>query len=94
MTVGSMTTSCTDYAWLGAFSSVDLRNACQAGQGVVGTGCSHSGSFGGCKMTTRSAGVDVTTTSWFYSSTYAGLSSSQQHDALVRGCPTGVVVSP
>jgi len=69
--------SCLDYSWGGgAFSSAAVSAACTSQGGTAGSGCSHTGAVGGCKLTTDSGGVTVNTTSWFYAGTAADLMTS------------------
>ena len=43
------------------------RNDCSKNDGVLSDTCSHEGADGGCKTTTTSTGVSMSTTIWCYS---------------------------
>jgi hypothetical protein len=61
------THSCTDYSFSGASDPTSAwKQGCSQAGGTAGSGCSHSGAVGGCKVTASSSGVSVTTTTWYY----------------------------
>jgi hypothetical protein len=76
---GSTTTACTIGAgpsqtcvevWTNVSTSQTVttaQNDCTNNGGVVSNVCSHDGADGGCKKTTTSAGISVSTTVWYYS---------------------------
>jgi hypothetical protein len=43
------------------------ENDCTNNGGVVSNACSHDGADGGCKKTTTTDGISVSTTVWYYS---------------------------
>ena len=43
------------------------QNDCVNNGGVVSNACSHDGADGGCKKTSTTAGISVSTTVWYYS---------------------------
>ncbi len=45
----------------------EAQNECTTNGGVVSNACSHDGADGGCRTTTTSAGISVSTTIWYYS---------------------------
>jgi hypothetical protein len=76
---GSTTTACTlgtgpsqtcVEVWTNVSTSQSIttaENDCTNNGGVVSNACSHDGADGGCKTTTTSSGVSVSTTVWSYS---------------------------
>jgi hypothetical protein len=76
---GSTTTACTVgtgpsqtcvEVWTNVSTSQSIttaENDCTNNGGVVSNACSHDGADGGCKTTTTSSGVSVSTTVWYYS---------------------------
>ena len=76
---GSTTTACTVGAgpsqtcvevWTNVSTSQSIataENECSAKGGVVSNTCSRDGADGGCKTTTTSSGVSVSTTVWYFS---------------------------
>jgi hypothetical protein len=77
---GSTTTACTMgtgpnqtcvEVWANLSTSQTIataQNDCTNNGGVVSNACSHDGADGGCKKTTTSSGISVSTTVWYYSS--------------------------
>lgn len=62
------THSCFDYTWNGgAYSTAAWTSACTNASGRPVTSCSRSGAVAGCRVTTTSAGVSLSTTTWYYS---------------------------
>jgi hypothetical protein len=43
------------------------ENDCTNNGGVISNACSHDGADGGCKKTTTTDGISVSTTVWYYS---------------------------
>ena len=76
---GSTTTACTIgtgpsqtcvEVWTNVSTSQTIttaQNDCTNNGGVVSNACSHDGADGGCKKTTTSVGISVSTTVWYYS---------------------------
>jgi len=76
---GSTTTACTlgtgpsqtcVEVWTNVSTSQSIttaENNCTNNGGVVSSACSHDGADGGCKTTTTSSGVSVSTTVWYFS---------------------------
>jgi hypothetical protein len=76
---GSTTTACTLGAgpsqtcvevWTNVSTSQSItaaENDCTNNGGVISNACSHDGADGGCKTTSSSSGVSVSTTVWSYS---------------------------
>ena len=77
MTAGIHT--CIDYGT----GYPNISTACTAAGGTASSGCSHSGSNGGCKVT--SAGYSETT--WYYGSTFTA-------STIMTACAGGTFVSP
>jgi len=76
---GSTTTACTVgtgptqtcvEVWTNVSTSQTItaaENECSNNGGVISNACSRDGADGGCKKTTTSSGVSVSTTAWYYS---------------------------
>jgi hypothetical protein len=76
---GSTTTACTLGAgpsqtcveiWTNVSTSQSIttaENDCTNNGGVLSNACSHAGADGGCKTTTTTSGISVSTTAWYYS---------------------------
>ena len=56
---------CAEYEGLTDAELPLYEKACATSNETWGTGCNHSGSFGGCRATT--AAYDLTATTWYYS---------------------------
>lgn len=79
------THSCTEYSWTGGvYSTTAWQQACA---GSTPSSCSHSGAVFGCKISTHSGAVSVSTTTWYYS----GLRSTYESACSASG---GTAVSP
>lgn len=75
---GSTTTACTAgtgpsqtclEVWTNISTSQTIttaENDCTNNGGIVSNACSHDGADGGCKKTTTTDGISVSTTVWYY----------------------------
>ena len=69
-TVGTGTSQTCVEVWTNISTSQTIttaENDCANNGGVVSNACSHDGADGGCKKTTTTAGISVSTTVWYYS---------------------------
>ena len=99
---GSTTTACTVdtgpsqtcvEVWTNVSTSqiiTTAQNNCTNNGGVVSNACSRDGADGGCQTTTSSAGIQTSTTFWYYS----GVSDTV--DTETSGCAQngGTWISP
>ena len=99
---GSTTTACTlgtgtsqtcVEVWTNLSTSQSIttaENECSNKGGVISNACSRDGADGGCKKTTTSAGVSVSTTVWYFSGV------AETVDAEMSSCTQngGTWVSP
>ena len=61
---------CVETGWSGGpYPTTALASACSQGGGVPGTGCTRSGSAGGCRTTQTNGAFTLTSTNWYYAPT-------------------------
>jgi hypothetical protein len=94
---GSTTTACTVgtgpsqtcvEVWTNVSTSQNIttaENDCVNNGGVVSNTCSHDGADGGCKTTTSSSGVSVSTTVWYYAGVAATVDVEMANCAQAPG---------
>jgi hypothetical protein len=94
---GSTTTACTlgtgpsqtcVEVWTNVSTSQSIataENDCTNNGGVVSNACSHDGADGGCKTTTTSSGVSISTTVWYYSGVAGTVDTEMSNCAQSRG---------
>ncbi|MBI5069387.1 MAG: hypothetical protein HZB56_14220 [Deltaproteobacteria bacterium] len=65
--VAAPTHGCTEWSWSGgAYPTGPLSTACTQAGGTAGTGCSHTNSSGGCRLTQTNGGFTLLNTFWYY----------------------------
>jgi hypothetical protein len=99
---GSTTTACTVgtgssqtcvEVWTNVSTSQTIetaQNDCTNNGGVVSSACPRDGADGGCKTTTTSSGISVSTTIWYYS----GVAETAATEASSCGQNAGSWISP
>lgn len=83
---------CVEYNWSGLGYTDIWSAACTQGGGTAGTGCTHAGAVGGCKLTVTTGGTSLSTTAWYYSGSASSLQSACT--ASSSGSTTAVWLNP
>ena len=68
----------------------EAQNQCTNNGGVVSNACPRDGADGGCRTTTTSSGISVSTTIWYYT----GVAETADTEASSCGQNAGTWVSP